>query len=164
MFQGSVGAEADPASAGRQMPSHWGHKDHNIVSTSSPTGTQFLQSVGCAEAGVYIHSRQDQLPGIPAQEDEVTLVCTGDGTTSQGEFWEAMNTACNLKAPVIFLVEDNGYTISTPVEAQTAGGSISNLVKDLARSLADRSCGFPRSCLSQPCIKAPRIGKGARAG
>lgn len=130
MFQSSVGAEADPASAGRQMPSHWGHKDLNIVSTSSPTGTQFLQSVGCAEASLYIHDRQEELSGLQAHEDEVTLVCTGDGTTSQGEFWEALNTACNLKAPVIFLVEDNGYAISVPVEAQTAGGSISALVKD----------------------------------
>lgn len=130
MFQGSVGAEVDPASAGRQMPSHWGHKEHNIVSTSSPTGTQFLQAVGCAEAGLYIHGRKAEMPQLPAQEDEVTLVCTGDGTTSQGEFWEAINTACNLKAPVIFLVEDNGYAISVPVEAQTAGGSISALVKN----------------------------------
>ena len=130
MFQSSVGAEVDPASAGRQMPSHWGHKDHNIVSTSSPTGTQFLQAVGCAEAGIYVESRKDELPELPAQGDEVTLVCTGDGTTSQGEFWEALNTACNIKAPVLFLVEDNGYAISVPVEAQTAGGSISALVKD----------------------------------
>ena len=129
MFQGSVGAEADPASAGRQMPSHWGSKKLNIVSTSSPTGTQFLQSVGCAEACQYIANRQDELDGLTAQGDEVTLVCTGDGTTSQGEFWESLNTACNLKVPVIFLVEDNGYAISTPVEAQTAGGSVSALVK-----------------------------------
>jgi 2-oxoisovalerate dehydrogenase E1 component len=129
MFQGSIGAEADPSSKGRQMPSHWGHKKLNIVSSSSPTGTQFLQALGCAEAGQYIESRKDEMPDLPSQADEVTLVCTGDGTTSQGEFWEALNTACNLKAPVIFLVEDNGYAISVPVEAQTAGGSISGLVK-----------------------------------
>ncbi len=129
MFQGSIGAEADPASAGRQMPSHWGHKKLNIVSSSSPTGTQFLQALGCAEAGQYIESRKAELPELASSKDEVTLVCTGDGTTSQGEFWEAVNTACTQKAPVIFLVEDNGYAISVPVEAQTAGGSISGLLK-----------------------------------
>ena len=129
MFQSSIGAEADPASAGRQMPSHWGSKEHNIVSSSSPTGTQFLQALGCAEAGVYIESRKAEMPELASEPDEVTLVCTGDGTTSQGEFWEAINTACSLKAPVIFLVEDNGYAISVPVEVQTAGGSISGLVK-----------------------------------
>ena len=129
MFQGSIGAEDDPASAGRQMPSHWGHKKLNIVSSSSPTGTQFLQALGCAEAGVYIESRKGEMAELASQADEVSLVCTGDGTTSQGEFWEALNTACNLKAPMIFLVEDNGYAISVPVEAQTAGGSISGLVK-----------------------------------
>ncbi|MCA9781632.1 MAG: dehydrogenase E1 component subunit alpha/beta, partial [Candidatus Eremiobacteraeota bacterium] len=104
-------------------------KKLNIVSTSSPTGTQFLQAVGCAEASRYISGRQDELDGLTAGGDEVTMVCTGDGTTSQGEFWEALNTACNFKVPVLFLVEDNGYAISTPVEAQTAGGSVSALVK-----------------------------------
>lgn len=130
MFQSSIGAEADPASAGRQMPSHWGSKKLNIVSTSSPTGTQFLQALGCAEAGIYIENRKEEMPQLASQADEVSFVSTGDGTTSQGEFWEALNTACNLKAPVLFLVEDNGYAISVPVEAQTAGGSISALVKD----------------------------------
>lgn len=130
MFQSSVGAEVDPASGGRQMPSHWGSKKHNIVSASSPTGTQFLQALGCAEAGRYITDHKDELKHLSAHNDEVTMVCTGDGTTSQGEFWEALNTACNMKAPVIFFVEDNGYAISVPVEVQTAGGSISRLVKD----------------------------------
>ena len=129
MFQSSVGAEADPASAGRQMPSHWGSEKLNIVSTSSPTGTQFLQAVGCAEANRYVYGRRDELDGLTAEGDEVVMVCTGDGTTSQGEFWEALNTACNFKVPGLCLVEDNGYAISTPVEAQTAGGSVSALVK-----------------------------------
>jgi len=127
MLYEAVGAEKDPSSGGRQMPSHWGHRTLNIVSTSSPTGTQFLQAVGSAEASL----RAGQL-GLGAGDgfhgDEVVLVTTGDGTTSEGEFWESLNSACNLKLPVVYLVEDNGYAISVPVEINTAGGSISKLV------------------------------------
>ncbi len=123
MLYSAVGAARDPNSGGRQMPSHWGSAPMNIVSTSSPTGTQFLQAVGSAEASM----RQRLLDGT--NTDEVTLVTTGDGTTSEGEFWESLNTACNLKLPVVYLVEDNGYAISVPVEVNTAGGSISKLVR-----------------------------------
>jgi 2-oxoisovalerate dehydrogenase E1 component len=125
----AVGAESDPASGGRQMPSHWGHRDLRIVSTSSPTGTQYLQAVGTAE-GAWRASLLDEMrERIDAfEDDEVVLCTTGEGQTSQGEFWEAMNTASNLKLPVIFLVEDNGYAISVPVEVNTAGGSISKLM------------------------------------
>src|SRR5688500_4407859 len=125
MLYEAVGAAADPSSGGRQMPSHWGHKALNIVSTSSPTGTQFLQAVGTAEA-----SMRAKLLQITEgfQQDEVVFVSTGEGTTSQGEFFESLNTACNLKLPVVYLVEDNGYAISVPVEVNTAGGSISKLV------------------------------------
>jgi 2-oxoisovalerate dehydrogenase E1 component len=107
------------------MPSHWGHKTLNIVSTSSPTGTQFLQAIGSAEA-VLRASQLGMKDGFAT--DEVVLCTTGDGTTSEGEFWESLNGACNLKLPVVYLVEDNGYAISVPVEVNTAGGSISKLV------------------------------------
>jgi 2-oxoisovalerate dehydrogenase E1 component len=127
MFLEAVGAADDPASAGRQMPSHWGHADYNIVSASSPTGTQFLQAVGCAEAGVRA-AKLGLEDAVAFEGDEVVLVTTGEGTTSEGEFWESLNTASNLALPVIFLVEDNGYAISVPVEVNTAGGSISKLV------------------------------------
>jgi 2-oxoisovalerate dehydrogenase E1 component len=125
----AVGAAADPASGGRQMPSHWGHRPLRIVSTSSPTGTQFLQAVGCAEAAMRATRDPAMRAAIePFEDDEVVLVTSGEGQTSQGEFWEAVNSACNLELPVIFLIEDNKYAISVPVEVNTAGGRISALV------------------------------------
>ena len=125
----AVAAESDPASGGRQMPAHWGHRELRIASTSSPTGTQFLQAVGAAEAGMRA-GRDEAMSGAiePFEDDEIVLVTTGEGQTSQGEFFEALNTACNLALPVLFLVEDNGFAISVPVEVNTAGGSISALV------------------------------------
>jgi 2-oxoisovalerate dehydrogenase E1 component len=126
MLYSAVGAAVDPNSGGRQMPSHWGKREFNVVSVSSPTGTQFLQAVGAAEAS--LRAQQLGLGDAAFAGDEVTLVTTGDGTTSEGEFWESLNTASNLKLPVVYLVEDNGYAISVPVEVNTAGGSISKLV------------------------------------
>jgi 2-oxoisovalerate dehydrogenase E1 component len=138
MLLQAVGAADDPSSGGRQMPSHWSFPKLNIVTGSSPTGTQILQAVGCAEVPRYLTSHPKaaakaegdyrQFKNVVFHDDELTYVSLGEGTTSEGEFWEAMNTASNLKLPLIFVVEDNEYAISVPVEVQTAGGSISRLV------------------------------------
>jgi 2-oxoisovalerate dehydrogenase E1 component len=130
MLLSAVGAKDDPNSGGRQMPSHWGHKGLNIPSQGSPTGTQCLQAVGAAEAGMMYQ----QLTDIPERDerfkaDEVTYMSIGEGATSEGEFWEALNTACQRVTPTLFMIEDNGYAISVPVEVQTAGGDVSRLVE-----------------------------------
>jgi 2-oxoisovalerate dehydrogenase E1 component len=130
MLLAGVGAKDDPSSGGRQMPSHWGAVALNIVSGSSATGMKVLHAVGAAEAGV-IYERVRAIPDRDARYhgDEIVYVSAGDGTTSEGEFWEALNAACVKRLPVLFLVEDNGYAISVPVEVQTAGGDISRLVR-----------------------------------
>jgi len=134
----SVGAADDTASGGRQMPSHWASKRLNIVSQSSSTATQCLHAVGCAEAGRYFSHHSGaakkvdgdyrQFKDVKFHGDEVTFVSIGEGSTSQGEFWESLNTASNAKLPVLYVIEDNGYAISTPVEANTPGGNISRLI------------------------------------
>jgi 2-oxoisovalerate dehydrogenase E1 component len=118
MLLQAVGAARDPSSGGRQMPSHWSSAKLRILTGSSPTGTQYLHALGCATAGSY----------LAPDSREVTLVTSGEGATSEGEFWECMNSACLDKVPLIVLIEDNGYAISVPVEKQTAGGNIANLV------------------------------------
>jgi 2-oxoisovalerate dehydrogenase E1 component len=157
MMLQAVGAATDPASGGRQMPTHWSSRPLHIVSTSSSTTTQLLHAVGCAEAGRYFsrHPEAAAKPGVsgdrpsslgskPEEDgtpsdyrafynvefhgDEVVFASLGEGSTSQGEFWEALSTASNKKLPVIFCVEDNGYAISVPVEVNTPGGNISRLV------------------------------------
>src|SRR5229473_1486470 len=138
MLLQAVGAADDPSSGGRQMPSHWGHAKFNVVSKSSCTGTQFVQAVGAAEATLYYEAHPKalaQAKKAPLGElakhaaDEIVYVSSGDGATSEGEFWESLNAACANKLPLLYLVEDNGYAISVPVEVQTAGGSISKLVQ-----------------------------------
>ncbi len=129
MLWSAVGAEADPNSHGRQMPSHWGSIELNVPSQSSCTGSQALHSVGAAEASYragLVKGLRDKITGFKG--DEVVYMSVGDGSTSEGEWWEALNTASNLKLPVIFMVEDNGYAISTPVEVGTAGGNVAKLV------------------------------------
>ncbi len=131
MLLSAVGSKDDPNSGGRQMPSHWGHRQLNIPSQGSPTGTQALHAIGAAEAG----DLYQKITAIPDREakfrgDEIVYMSIGDGATSEGEFWESLNTACTKKLPVLYMIEDNGYAISVPVEVQTPGGSVSRLVEN----------------------------------
>ena len=135
----AVGAKDDPSSGGRQMPSHWGHQKFNIVSKSSCTGTQFVQAAGAAEASFYYGHHPKALAqaqkaplgeSLAHDPEEIVYVSSGDGATSEGEFWESLNVACAKKLPLFYLIEDNGYAISVPIEVQTAGGSISKLVRN----------------------------------
>ena len=130
MLLASVGAASDPANRGRQMPSHWGNAALNLMPGSSATATQVLHAVGVAEAGV-IYSRVAEIPDRAARfhHDEIVFTSLGEGATSEGEFWEALNTTCSKQLPLLVLVEDNGYAISVPVEVQTPGGDISRIVR-----------------------------------
>ncbi len=159
MMLQAVGSGADPASGGRQMPTHWSSRALHIVSTSSSTATQLLHGVGCAEAGRFF-SRHPEAAAkaegdyrafhdVEFHGDEVVLACVGEGSTSQGEFWESLNTASNQKLPVLFMVEDNGYAISVPVEVNTPGGNISRLVANFPHfHFAEVDGNDPQVCLA----------------
>jgi 2-oxoisovalerate dehydrogenase E1 component len=158
MMLQAVGAGSDQASGGRQMPNHWSSRSLHIVSSSSSTATQVLHAVGCAEAGRFFSNHSEAAAraegdyrafrDVEFHGDEVALTCVGEGSTSQGEFWEAISTASNLKLPVIFCVEDNGYAISVPVEVNTPGGSISRLVANFPNfHLAEVDGNDPVVCL-----------------
>jgi 2-oxoisovalerate dehydrogenase E1 component len=128
MFLGSVGSKFDPATGGRQMPSHWSDHRINIFTTSSPTGSQCLQAVGAAEA--ILRAEQGGLrEQLGISPDEVVLVTIGDGSAAQGEFWESINSAVNLKVPLVYLIEDNGYAISVPTEVQYPGADVAALLQ-----------------------------------
>ena len=173
MMLQAVGAAADPASGGRQMPTHWSSRALHIVSTSSSTATQLLHAVGCAEAGRYFSRHPEAavrvegdyraFHGVEFRGDEVVLACVGEGSTSQGEFWEAMNTASNQRLPVIFMVEDNGYAISVPVEVNTPGGNISRIVANFPNfHFAEVDGTDPIACLEaiQAAAEHCRAGHG----
>jgi 2-oxoisovalerate dehydrogenase E1 component len=158
MLLQAVGAATDPASGGRQMPTHWSSRELHIVSTSSSTTTQLLHAVGCAEAGRFFSrhpeaAKKDEsdyraFHDVEFHGDEVVFTSLGDGSTSQGEFWEALNTASNQKLPVIFCVEDNEYAISVPVEVNTPGGNISKLVANFPNFyFAEVDGTDPEACL-----------------
>ena len=129
MLMSAVGAGDDPFSGGRQMPTHWCSPQLHIVSPSSACATQCLHAVGAAEAGEIARHVPGLAETVAGHGDEVIFVALGDGSTSEGEFWESLNTACTRGLPVVYLVEDNGYAISVPVEAQTPGGDVSHLVE-----------------------------------
>lgn len=156
------GNTGDTASHGRQMPAHWGNVKLNIVSKSSCTGTQFLQACGLAEAG--LHLKKMKLKDSPVYHDqEIVYVSCGDGTTSQGEFWEGLTTACVNKLPILFLVEDNGYAISVPVSVQTPGGSISKALENfpgLKIFICDGNCPIDSFAIVKEAEKYLRSGHG----
>ena len=151
IFLSFLAKENDPNSGGRQMPQHYGHKDLNIVSQSSPTGTQYLQAVGAAFA-----LKKEK-------SNAVVYVSSGEGTTSQGDFHEALNWASRVKAPVIFHVENNGFAISVPISEQTAGGSVYKITagyENLARISIDGSNYFESLLAFEKSIDRARKGLG----
>jgi 2-oxoisovalerate dehydrogenase E1 component len=148
MLLASVGAKDDPACGGRQMPSHWGSKKLHIITGSSPTGTRILHAVGSAEASWYFsHIQEAAELASSFHDDEIAYVSLGEGASSEGEFWESLNYACGRRLPVLYVVQDNGYAISVPVDVQTVGGKISGLIRSFPHLLILECDGtdFPES-------------------
>ncbi len=159
----AVGSSLDPASGGRQMPCHWGAVALNIVTQSSPTGSQCLPAVGCAEAGRYIARRPD-LPGCVAHGDEITYVSLGEGATSEGEFWESLNTACRLHLPTLFVVADNGYAISVRASDQSPA-PVAELVRGFRGLAVTQMDGWDyASCRSKGARTIARVRAGEGPG
>ncbi len=159
----AVGSALDPASGGRQMPCHWGDVTRNIVTQSSPTGSQCLPAVGCAEAGRYI-ARHPDLPGCVAHGDEVTYVSLGEGATSEGEFWESLNTACRLHLPTLFVVADNGYAISVRAEDQSPA-PVAELVRGFRGLAVTTMAGWDyASCRAKGARAIARVRAGEGPG
>ncbi|MGH9401505.1 MAG: alpha-ketoacid dehydrogenase subunit alpha/beta [Terriglobia bacterium] len=155
MLLQAVGSKEDPASGGRQMPSHWSSPSLHIVSLSSPTGSQILQAVGAADASLYFARVQEAAElSRSFHHDEVSFVSLGEGATSEGEFWESVNWASNGKLPLFYVVEDNGYAISVTTDVQTAGGSISRLLKNYPNLLAIECDGTDFVAAYDACCKA----------
>lgn len=148
-----LGKADDPANGGRQMPNHWGSKEFNIPSQSSPTGTQFLQAVGTAMA-----LRKEG-------KNRIVYVSSGEGTSSQGEFHEAVNWASRAKLPVIFVIQNNKWAISVPVEDQTAGKNASVLemmsgYQNLLRLKADGTDYLEMKKIAKQAYDYAESGKG----
>ncbi len=159
----AVGSAEDPASGGRQMPCHFGNASLNIVTQSSPTGSQCLAAVGCAEAGRYI-ARHPRLDGACAQGDEITYVSLGEGATSEGEFWESLNTACRLHLPVLYVVADNGYAISVRA-ADQAPAPVSELVRGFRGLAVTKMDGWDyASCRTKGARAIARVRAGEGPG
>ncbi|HEV2419022.1 MAG TPA: dehydrogenase E1 component subunit alpha/beta, partial [Terriglobia bacterium] len=155
MLLQAVGSREDTASAGRQMPSHWSSPSLHIVTLSSPTGSQILQAVGAADASLYFDRVQEAAElSRSFHRDEVSFVSLGEGATSEGEFWESVNWACNGNLPLFYVIEDNGYAISVTTDVQTAGGSISRLLRNYPNLLAIECDGTDFVAAYEACAKA----------
>ncbi|MGH2574917.1 MAG: thiamine pyrophosphate-dependent dehydrogenase E1 component subunit alpha, partial [Ignavibacteria bacterium] len=151
ILQHIMGRATDPFTGGRQMSMHLGSKELRMPTQSSPTGSQFLQAVGAAISCVF------------RKTDEVVYVSGGEGSTSEGEFFEAINWSARAKLPIIFCIQNNKFAISVPVEDQTAGGSVYKACagfEDLHRVQFDGTNFLESYKAAREAVKIARSGKG----